>query len=280
VAAGRLPTWLGAGAFILLTVLTQVGGLALIPCWLVARTPLVRGLPSAMRGGLLLLVFLAGYSALTRLLVPSLAALGGRVPLPCRADAARSFAAGHPLYCVLNRHYVDARVVPVLSQMSRDVATTHPGTITLFLDANFPFLDGFPLLPHLSHNDGRKLDLAFYYAAADGTYLPGTLRSPIGYWGFEDPAADDPSPCRPNQWLTLRWDMALLQRFWPERPLEPERTRAALNWLVTEGARHGVERVFVEPHLARRLGVSSPLLRFQGCRAARHDDHIHFQIRR
>jgi hypothetical protein len=29
-----------------------------------------------------------------------------------------------------------------------------------------------------------------------------------------------------------------------------------------------------------RLGVSSPLLGFQGCRAARHDDHIHIQIKR
>jgi hypothetical protein len=27
------------------------------------------------------------------------------------------------------------------------------------------------------------------------------------------------------------------------------------------------------------LGVSSPLLGFQGCRAARHDDHIHIQIK-
>ncbi|MET0500376.1 MAG: hypothetical protein ABW172_02510 [Candidatus Binatia bacterium] len=29
-----------------------------------------------------------------------------------------------------------------------------------------------------------------------------------------------------------------------------------------------------------RLGLSSPLLGFQGCRAARHDDHIHIQVKR
>ena len=37
-------------------------------------------------------------------------------------------------------------------------------------------------------------------------------------------------------------------------------------------------KVFIEPHLRRRLGVESSKLRFQGCRAARHDDHIHMQL--
>jgi hypothetical protein len=88
------------------------------------------------------------------------------------------------------------------------------------------------------------------------------------------------SPCQKQSWLSLRWDMNALQRFYPDRPLELERTGAALRWLVTEGAQFGVERVFIEPYLAVRLGVSSPILGFQGCRAARHDDHIHFQIGR
>ena len=80
--------------------------------------------------------------------------------------------------------------------------------------------------------------------------------------------------------VPVRWDLTFLQGFFPDRPIEPDRTRAALAWLVSEGPRHGVERVFVEPHLVRRLAVASPLIGFQGCRAARHDDHIHFQVRR
>jgi hypothetical protein len=73
--------------------------------------------------------------------------------------------------------------------------------------------------------------------------------------------------------------MAALQDHYPPRPLEPERTRAALRCLVADGQRFGVERIFIEPYLAARLGVSSPVLGFQGCRAARHDDHIHIQIK-
>jgi hypothetical protein len=266
--------------FLALTVVTQVGGLILIVTWLIGRFALQPSLRGWRRIGLLAALFIVLYGAASAFVVPLWAALVGRVPLPCHADADRPFAAAHPLYCALNRHYVDARLVPLLTSLSRKIDRAHPGTPTLFLDANLPFLDGFPLLPHLSHSDGRKLDLALYYATPAGAYLPGQLRSPIGYWAFEQPNPGDPSPCRGRSWLSLRWDMAALQPLYPNRPLEPERTRAALHWLVTEGQQFGVERVFVEPYLAARLGVSSPLLGFQGCRAARHDDHIHVQISR
>jgi len=53
-----------------------------------------------------------------------------------------------------------------------------------------------------------------------------------------------------------------------------------MQWLVSNGPRFKVDRLFIEPYLAGRLGVSSDVLGFQGCRAARHDDHIHIQIRR
>jgi hypothetical protein len=63
-------------------------------------------------------------------------------------------------------------------------------------------------------------------------------------------------------------------------PLEPMRTRVAVDWIVDHADDLAVDRIFIEPHLAQRLGVSSPLVRFQGCRAARHDDHIHVQLKR
>jgi hypothetical protein len=55
-------------------------------------------------------------------------------------------------------------LVPLLAELSREIDRAFPGTTTLYLDGNFPFLNGFPLLPHLSHSDGRKLDIAFYYS--------------------------------------------------------------------------------------------------------------------
>ena len=181
--------------------------------------------------------------------IPPLAAVAGRVPLPCHAEADRPFLTAHPLYCAFNRHYVDRRLASLLTDLSRAIDRAYPGTLTLFLDANFPFLNGFPLLPHPSHSDGRKLEIAYYYADPAGSYLPGQLRSPIGYWTFEQPDAAASSPCQNQSWLSLRWDMKALQGLYPNRPLEPDRTRVALRWLVTEGQQFGVERVFVEPTL-------------------------------
>jgi hypothetical protein len=274
----RLPALI---LLVVVALLTQVGGLALALGWLVGRWLLPERIDRWQRAGFAFLLFAGFYGLLHFLIVPPLAALGGRVPLPCAAEEDRPFAAAHPLFCWLDRHYVDPRLVSLMTNMSREVAREFPGTVTLYLDGNLPFLNGFPLLPHLSHSDGRKLDIAYFYRAPGGAYRPGETRSPIGYWAFEEPApGETPSPCRAGTWLTTRWDMQFLQALFADRPLEPERTRTALRWLTTQGESAGIERIFVEPYLAKRLGVSSPLLGFQGCRAARHDDHIHIQVRR
>lgn len=38
------------------------------------------------------------------------------------------------------------------------------------------------------------------------------------------------------------------------------------------------EKIFIEPHLKSRMTLSNKKIRFQGCHAVRHDDHIHYQI--
>ncbi|MGL5011317.1 MAG: hypothetical protein ACRC6I_15670, partial [Paracoccaceae bacterium] len=75
--------------------------------------------------------------------------------------------------------------------------------------------------------------------------------------------------------LTLRWSLAWLQPLWPDRPLDVPRT-AALVTQLTQDSR--VAKIFVEPPLATRLSLAHPKIRFQGCRAARHDDHLHIQL--
>ena len=156
-----------------------------------------------------------------------------------------------------------------LNALADHMAAVHPGTVTLVLDANFPFLGGFPLLPHLSHKDGRKADIAFWYDR-NGSYLPNQTRSPLGYFAFEP----GPTSC-PPAWLTLRWNLDWLQPLWPDYDLDAARMKTALTWLATNPR---VTRVFLEPHLLQSLGVKGANFGFQGCRAARHDDHIHIQI--
>lgn len=253
-------------AVVLLTALTEIGGMVLLAVIAAARFLRWRTLATTT-------LFLVAYAAASLFVVPPLAQLGGRVPLPCAGEPLRAM----PVLCALNRNYVTPGLRDLATALATDVADRFPRSVTVALDANFPFLDGFPLLPHLSHDDGKKLDLAYFYADAAGTYLPATTRSPIGYWAFETPAASEETDC-PAQWLTARWDMGWLQPLFPGLKLEPARTRFALNWLFEQGPSHNLQRVFLEPYLAKRLGVASPLLGFQGCRAARHDDHIHLQV--
>ena len=132
------------------------------------------------------------------------------------------------------------------------------------------FGDGVPLLLHMSHDDGEKLDLAFYYAG-EGGYLPGRTRSPLGYFAFE--ALDQPI-CPPAV-VTLRWDMRWVQGLWRDWVVDVPRSRALVQALVADAR---VAKVFVEPPLAEAWGVAGGKVRFQGCRAARHDDHVHVQL--
>ncbi|HKK76486.1 MAG TPA: hypothetical protein VJ953_15505 [Saprospiraceae bacterium] len=55
-----------------------------------------------------------------------------------------------------------------------------------YLDANFPFWNEFPLLPHLSHDDGKKVDISFLYCYQSDE----TLRkrgSSSGLWCVRSP---------------------------------------------------------------------------------------------
>jgi len=261
--------------FACLTLLTQIGGLAYLLSLVTRRfarkvPPLGRWFPP--------LAFLGFYLSLS-LLATAAAPLFGRTHLPCFTSAHTRLAMQSPLYCTLNRHYVTPDLKSVLLELSAHLDETFPGSVTLVLDAGFPFIDGFPMLPHLSHSDGRSVDLAYSYRSAKVGYLPGKTNSPFGYWAFEENNPESSLPCsNRDDLVTLRWDMQWFKPFLNDYALETERTRAAMEWLTTAGQDLGVSKIFLEPHLVEALAIESDIIRFQGCRAARHDDHVHVQV--
>lgn len=212
-------------------------------------------------------LFVAAYAALTFGVVPAVAPLFGRARIPCDMTTLVS--------CALNRNYAGPGVLGLLRSLNDALADRYPSTRATVLDANFPFLDGFPLVPHLSHDDGNKVDLAFFYRdSATGAAIPSGSPSPIGYFHFQQPRAEDAQPCA-GPVSPLRWDFAWAQPDAPAWRLDQERTAAMIWWLRAQSQ---VTRIFVEPHLAQHLGVAGGKVRFQGCSAARHDDHVHVQI--
>lgn len=260
--------------FLGLTLLTQIGGVVLIVAWLAVRA-LADRVGRTTRRLMTLSVFPSLYLVATLAIVPNVAPAFGRVPLPC-AWSPGALRGASPVYCLLNRHYVVPHLHGLASDLALATRAAHPGTSTMTLDASFPFLDGMPLLPHLSHDDGRELDLAFHYGTPSKPVPPP---SPIGYFGFQQPRPGDPRPCsRRARLLTLRWDLQWLQDLLPQRRFDDARNRFTLAWLADKGREYGLEKILLEPHLQARLGVDSDRVRFQGCHAARHDDHLHLQV--
>ena len=156
----------------------------------------------------------------------------------------------------------------------------YPKSTIKYLDANFPFWNGFPLLPHLSHNDGKKVDLAFLYLNTKSKKQSNKTPSFIGYGVYEEPYPNEyntPANCRKKGY----WQYGILGRIVPqnktkELALDENRTKYLIKNLCQDNR---VQKLFIEPHLKNRLLLSKySKIRFHGCHAVRHDDHIHLQI--
>jgi len=254
---------------LLLTAATQIGGVVLWFC-IPAFTWAERRLgdrKSYRMGGVCIVIYVCAYLGTSLAVVP-LAGAFGRAPLPCGLAGEAIYGPRTIWTCLLNRHYAVLPAQQALRKVSAGFSREYKDSRIAYLDAGFPFFAWFPMIPHISHADGRKIDLALFFEAGAAT------SSPIGYWGFVQPRAGDPRPCKGREgWL--RWDMAWLQPLFPERPLDERRTRALLVRLATDPQ---VRRIFIEPHLVARLGLDHLKFRFQGCVAARHDDHIHVEF--
>lgn len=249
-----------------LTLLTQIGGLAYLAALLVTRRWRRSAISQWRRSAYPTAATLLVYAIASIAIVPPLAGLLGRERVPCASTTL--------VGCTLNRTYLTSETLALVAALDQAMASRFPGSNVTVLEGSFPFLDGFPLPPHLSHHDGHKVDFAYFYRDAGGRPVAQGSPSPIGYFHFQQPRPGDREPCA-GRFTPLRWDFAWLQPKEPAWALDEERTRAMILWLK---AQPEVTRIFIEPHLADRLGVVGGKVRFQGCFAARHDDHLHVEI--
>ncbi|GGB13796.1 hypothetical protein GCM10011511_41900 [Puia dinghuensis] len=190
------------------------------------------------------LLFIVVYLSTTVLLVPLLARPFGRVPLVISRQ--HHLGPQNVLTCLLNRNYVRPRLKEIAEQTAIEMNREFPGTEINYLDASFPFIDKFPLFPHLSHNDGKKLDLSFCYLDSKTGLSTNNTPSFCGYGICEEPRPgerDQPCLCGQQGY----WEYSLMRRIVPQ-------------------------------HLKARLGLNYDKIRYHGCHAVRHDDHIHVQL--
>lgn len=144
-----------------------------------------------------------------------------------------------------------------------------PGLGIGYMEASWP-TGVLPMPPHLSHGDGRQVDVALYYQSLDGRPLASPYFNWNGFNAFEPPArARDRMRC-PEGSNHQKGKDPSANRKWR---LDEVRTTALIRQFVDDPR---VRRILLEPHLKTRLGFSNnPKIRFAGCNAARHDDHLH-----
>ncbi|MDG1435070.1 MAG: hypothetical protein P8Q41_13710 [Saprospiraceae bacterium] len=177
---------------------------------------------------------------------------------------------------LLNRHYVKPKLRNQLYEIANETNSENNNLKLSYLDANFPFIDGFPLLPHLSHKDGRKVDLSFYYTKnnEDGNLKP----SNTGYGNFVEPLNSEYSQtkeCKSKGYWHYDYTKFLTLGSREDLEFDRKNTKKLVNKIVSDPL---TQKILIEPHLKTRMKLSNNKIRFQGCHAVRHDDHIHHQI--
>jgi hypothetical protein len=270
---GKLFT---ASLFALLTLLTQVGGLALWPIFgTIYRYS--RLFPFLKRILFRTVTLGIAYLVVCQTVVPLTAHMMGRTRLPIFATESLPTGPLHIGYTLLNRTYVQAHTYQAYTEAVRRFGKKHPGITVRYLDAGFPF-ETIPLLPHLSHSDGQRIDVAFLFES-EGKHIDRAL-SPIGYWGYakesrpRSECAGSTRKLGPLR-VSLRWDFAPLQVLWPSFTLDRKHTRALFRELAKDTR---VCSILLEPTLHKIL--NAPKLSSNPCNVARHDDHFHLSIKK
>lgn len=264
--------------FILLTALTQIGGVVYLICF-TTHAYIKRKIKNEFYRSLCRLgIFLFIYLFATFVVAPILAKPFGRVPLPI--SKTNNLRPHNVLTCFLNRNYVRLELRETAFDVARQMQEKFPGTVVNYLDANFPFINRFPLFPHLSHNDGKKLDISFSYKRASTGETTNECPSVIGYGICEEP--------RPGESNTTEicsgkgyWQYNIFRKIVPQGNklnyiFDSIRTKTLVNIFAAE---ESIGKIFIEPHLKTRLRLTNEKIRFHGCHAVRHDDHIHIQLK-
>jgi len=265
-------------AFLLLTILTQTGGLVYVINFTTYRFINRKIERSWLNRLCKLMTFIVLYLLTTFIIVPVLAKPFGRVQLP--VTTTNNLRPLTFMTCLLNRNYVRKDLRDVAFIVAGNMNKKYPGTVVNYLEANFPFINGFPLFPHLSHNDGKKLDLAFCYKGKQSLQETNDTPSPIGYGICEEPTAAEKNTagfCAQQGY----WQYSLLKSLMPQGRKNDfvfyrEKTKFLVELFAYDNR---IGKIFIEPHLKLRLQLTSDKIRFHGCQAVRHDDHIHVQLK-
>jgi len=252
-----------------LTILTQIGGIVyVISILLISKNTAKKRIK---RIG----VFATLYLIATFLIVPFVAPIFGRE----KVTETNLIQANTFFTKLTNRNYVRPQLNKVLKKTAIGLNKKYSGIKLIYLDANFPFIDKFPLLPHLSHNDGKKIDLSLIYSDKNQK-LTNEKPSVSGYGVYAAPTNKEYNQItvceKQGYW---QYDFPKYLTFGKVNNDILFSKRATKFLITTILKQQEIGKLFIEPHLKNRMQLNHKKIRFHGCRAVRHDDHIHIQLK-
>lgn len=254
---------------LLLTIITQIGGLLYLLSFFITSKW------KKKFKGKFLMVFIINYFVFTLLIVPIIAPIFGRETI----NNLDNLSPTNYLTILLNRNYVTNEMNELLKSVSESLAKSNPEIEIKYLDANFPFINKFPLLPHLSHNDGKKIDISLIYKNPKGD-ITNNKKSISGYGVFTAPKNGEYNQikeCKSNGYFQYDYPKYLtFGSINDELVLSEKGTKTLINHILKQKS---LGKIFMEPHLKKRMSLTDNRIRYQGCRAVRHDDHIHVQLK-
>lgn len=257
------------GIFFFLTIVTQIGGLIYLLSLFVNKKW------TKYFKFKLLIIFCSIYLAFTFLIIPFIAPVFGRE----KVNNIHNISPTNYLTVVLNRNYVKPEMNTLLKSVSNSLVKLDSDIEIRYLDANFPFINKFPLLPHLSHNDGKKIDISLVYQTPEG-HITNKKKSTSGYGAFTGPKNgeyDQINQCKSNGYFQYDYPKYLtFGSINDELVLSEKGTKILVNHILRQ---KNLGKIFIEPHLKNRMSLTDSRVRYQGCRAVRHDDHIHIQLK-
>lgn len=219
-----------------------------------------------------LIIFTSLYFFSTFLIVPLISPVFGRE----KVKHSEKIKPTNYMTVLLNRNYVRPKLNELLNNTGKKLNGTN---ITIhYLDANFPFIDKFPLLPHLSHNDGKKIDISLVYETKNGV-ISSKKKSVSGYGVFETPKSneyDQVNKCLKENFLYDFSKYLTFGKINKDLFFSEKGTKKLIKNILKS---RDLGKVFIEPHLKNRINLKNKKIRFHGCGAVRHDDHIHLELK-
>ncbi len=253
--------------FVFLTIVTQIGGIVYLLSLVITKK---WKWDSKLKP---LIVFIGLYMISTFLIVPLIAPIFGREKVK-HTDLIKPT---NYMTVFLNRNYVRPKLNELLLQTEKEL--NESGIEIHYLDANFPFINKFPLLPHLSHNDGKKIDISLIYETQKGA-ITHKQKSISGYGVFEDPKSNEYNQidkCLKDGYFQYDYPKYVTFGEINKVLVFSEKGTKTLIKSILKNRKLG--KLFIEPHLKTRMNLVDDKIRYHGCRAVRHDDHIHIQLK-